>query len=70
MNILNTFSIPINFDSFFAYVDKKEELSFEDFCRLFKPDEQRELFKKTYASGFDSRGFKENEYAFPIKTKN
>lgn len=70
MEILNTFAIPIESESFFAYVEKKEELSFEDFCRLFKPNEQKEVFKKTFASGFDlhEKGLKEDNYAFPIRT--
>lgn len=60
-----TYDMPIESDSFFAYVNKKEELAFVDFCALFKPDEKSELFIRTFSKSFNVTD-NSNDNVFPI----
>lgn len=61
-----TYDIPMEYDSFFTPVGKKENLAFVDFCSLFKPNMQKELFMKTFSKSFNIVDQKKNENAFPI----
>ena len=69
MEILENFGITINYDQFFSPIGKKDSLEFEDFCCLFKSNEDKELFKQTFSNGFKKDKDNNNaSYAFPIYT--
>ena len=69
MDILENFGVSINYDQFFSPIGKKDSLEFEDFCCLFKSNEDKELFKQTFSNGFKKdEDNKDVSYAFPIYT--
>lgn len=69
MEILENFGISINYDQFFSPIGKKDSLEFEDFCCLFKSNEDKELFMQTFSNGFKKDEDNKNaSYAFPIYT--
>ena len=69
MDILENFGVSINYDQFFSPIGKKDSLEFEDFCCLFKSNEDKELFKQTFSNGFKKdEDNKDISYAFPIYT--
>ena len=69
MDILEHFGVSINYDQFFSPIGKKDSLEFEDFCCLFKSNEDKELFKQTFSNGFKKdEDNKDVSYAFPIYT--
>ena len=69
MDILENFGVTINYDQFFSPIGKKDSLEFEDFCCLFKSNEDKDLFKQTFSNGFKKEEDNKNvSYAFPIYT--
>ena len=69
MEILENFGVTINYDQFFSPIGKKDSLEFEDFCCLFKSNDDKELFKQTFSNGFKKDDEKKDvSYAFPIYT--
>ena len=69
MDILENFGVSINYDQFFSPIGKKDSLEFEDFCCLFKSNEDKELCKQTFSNGFKKdEDNKDVSYAFPIYT--
>ena len=69
MDILENFGVTINYEQFFSPIGKKDSLEFEDFCCLFKSNEDKDLFKQTFSNGFKKEeNNKDVSYAFPIYT--
>lgn len=79
MDILDEFGLEINYNQFFSPLAKKnDQIFFEDFCCLFKANEEnQEIFRKTFGQELfkpldnDVRGDIEEKknpnYPFPIK---
>lgn len=80
MDILDEFGLEINYNQFFSPLAKKnDQIFFEDFCCLFKANEEnQEIFRKTFGQDLfkpldnDVRGDNEEKkvnpnYPFPIK---
>lgn len=75
VNIITAFDLPIRLDEFFAPIGKKEELSFQDFCSLFKSKSaHNEMFLKTFTSSFHNISPLDIESSdnslFPIKVQH
>ena len=69
--IINSFELPINTDTFLGSLKKKDELDFIDFCCLFKKklDDSNLLFNTFYSSFYHMKEMKNNKDNdnFPIK---
>jgi hypothetical protein len=69
VGIIEEYELPIDLNEFFAPIGKKEELTFADFCSLFKcRTQENALFYKTFASSFqNAQQARENGNLFPIQ---
>lgn len=67
---MDTFGVEVNYDSFFLPIGKKTELEFEDFCALFKSQDNKDLLSKTLQgfSSSDDPSKKKDSFIFPIQT--
>ena len=68
--ILDIYGISVD-DSFFSSVPKKDSLSFEDFCCLFKSEHNTDIYIRTVSKNFfeqseDIINSKNNVYTFPL----
>jgi hypothetical protein len=67
--IINEYELPIDLNEFFAPLGNKENLTFSDFCSLFRsrtPDNA--LFFKTFSSSFhNSKTVVESGDLFPVQ---
>ena len=68
--ILDIYGISVD-DSFFSSVPKKDNLSFEDFCCLFKSEHNTDIYIRTVSKNFfehsdDIINSKNNVYTFPL----
>ena len=68
--ILDIYGISVD-DSFFSSVPKKDNLSFEDFCCLFKSEHSTDIYIRTVSKNFfehsdDIINTKNNVYTFPL----
>lgn len=69
MEIIKTFDLPIVMTEFFSPVGKKEEITFPDFCSLFKSKDCSEgLFFNTIKKSADTGDDEKNETTnnFPV----
>ena len=65
-DIINTFGLPINLNSFFQPVSGQEEINFNEFCCLFRAEKVDENLRKTFMSFID-KSSKEPEEKEDIK---
>ena len=66
-DIIKMFGLPINLNSFFQPVGGQEELSFNEFCCLFRADKADENLRKTFINFID-KSSKEPEEKEDINT--
>ena len=54
IEIIKEFDLPILIDDFFKPIGKKDEINFNDFCSLFRPNntQTNDIFFQTFASSF------------------
>lgn len=73
IDTIKEFDLPIDFEEFFQPVGKKEDITFHDFCSLFKSKNlQNEMFLRTFASSFHNLNntlTDSNPDLFPIHVK-
>jgi hypothetical protein len=70
IEIIKDFELPIKAEEFFAPLGKTEDLSFPDFCSLFKSKSySSDIFYKTFASSFNnaSQTIIKDSDTFPIQ---
>jgi hypothetical protein len=54
VNVIKEFDLPITIEEFFSPIGSKENLSFSDFCYLFKWNEKSETLLRSFTSGFQN----------------
>ena len=65
-DIITMFGLPINLKNFFHPVEGQEELNFNEFCLLFRPEKMDENLRKTFITFID-KSSKEPEEKEDIK---
>jgi hypothetical protein len=69
--VIKEFDLPITIEEFFSPIGKKENLSFSDFCYLFKCNENSDFLIKSFSSGFKNiNNPKENLFPITINKTN
>lgn len=70
VSVIKEFDLPIAIEEFFSPIGMKENLSFSDFCYLFKCNENGN-FLKSFTSGFKNfNDSKENFFPIAINKHN
>ena len=60
-DIITNFDLPINLNTFFQPVGGQEELNFNEFCCLFRPEKIDENLRKTFINFIDKSSKEQDE---------
>ena len=60
-DIITNFDLPINLNTFFQPVGGQEELNFNEFCCLFRPEKVDENLRKTFINFIDKSSKEQDE---------
>ena len=60
-DIITMFELPINLNTFFQPVGGQEELNFNEFCCLFRPEKVDENLRKTFINFIDKSSKEQDE---------
>ena len=60
-DIITNFDLPINLNTFFQPVGGQEELNFNEFCCLFRPEKIDEHLRKTFINFIDKSSKEQDE---------
>ena len=60
-DIITMFDLPINLNTFFQPVGGQEELNFNEFCCLFRPEKVDENLRKTFINFIDKSSKEQDE---------
>jgi hypothetical protein len=70
VSVIREFELPLDINEFFIPLGGKEEISFSDFCSLFRSkNPEKELFLRSFASSFykfKKEDSNDDEKVFPI----